>query len=136
MEKEFVPYEEALALKELGFDEECFTIYFQSRNIKQTELSAIIGYLPIDITAEKSCLAPLYSQVFRWFREKYGLHSYVGRCMGIRSESYIVDIYTLTEVLGILDKEEDQIIFDSHEEAESACLRKLIEIVKEKLAQE
>jgi hypothetical protein len=27
MEKDFVPYEEALALKELGFDEPCFAVY-------------------------------------------------------------------------------------------------------------
>ena len=27
MEKEFIPYEQALALKELGFDEHCFGLY-------------------------------------------------------------------------------------------------------------
>ena len=27
MDKEFIPYEQALALKELGFDEPCFATY-------------------------------------------------------------------------------------------------------------
>ena len=29
MEKEFIPYEQALALKELGFDEECLGTYYE-----------------------------------------------------------------------------------------------------------
>jgi hypothetical protein len=56
MEKEFVPYEQALALKELGFDEPCFAIYY-SKN--------------------KYFTAPLYQQTFRWFREKYFIVSYI-----------------------------------------------------------
>ena len=34
MNKEFIPYEQALALKELGFDEPCFGYY----NIKDNDL--------------------------------------------------------------------------------------------------
>ena len=30
MEKEFVPYELAAKLKELGFNEECFNMYFKT----------------------------------------------------------------------------------------------------------
>jgi hypothetical protein len=29
MEKEFIPYEQALALKELGFDEKCFATWIE-----------------------------------------------------------------------------------------------------------
>ena len=43
MEKDFIPYEEALALKELGFDEPCLAFYdgknaesFYFNNIRQT----------------------------------------------------------------------------------------------------
>ena len=35
MEKEFIPYQEALLLKELGFDEPCFTHYFSYLAIYQ-----------------------------------------------------------------------------------------------------
>ena len=31
MNKEFIPYEQTLALKELGFDEECLAIIDQNR---------------------------------------------------------------------------------------------------------
>ena len=31
MEKQFVPYELAIRLKELGFDEECYLLCFQLR---------------------------------------------------------------------------------------------------------
>jgi hypothetical protein len=53
MNKEFIPYEQALELKELGFDEPCIAIW--------------IDTIPL----------PLYQQVFRWFREKYDLCSFV-----------------------------------------------------------
>jgi hypothetical protein len=69
MEKLFVKYEEALALKELGFDEPCFAKYFQQddntpfiqigeREIEEAESAGD------DVTFE--CDAPLYQQAFRW----------------------------------------------------------------------
>ncbi len=40
MEKDFIPYEEALALKELGFDEPCFAVYFNTTNFNANKLTA------------------------------------------------------------------------------------------------
>jgi len=54
MNKEFIPYEQALALKELGFDEPCMS----SRDMNNGE-----GLIQI----------PLYQQAFRWFREEHKL---------------------------------------------------------------
>ena len=82
LEKEFVTYEQALSLKELGFNELCFG-YFNSKselafNTKGNPISKDWVWfgnqcLPIDMT-----LAPLKQQVFRWFREKYNiLHALV-----------------------------------------------------------
>ena len=65
-DKEFIPYEQALALKELGFDEPCFGRYWH-------EDFKIIN---IDKQFEKPdyvCLAPLYQQAVRWFRENHEL---------------------------------------------------------------
>jgi hypothetical protein len=62
MEKEFIPYEEALALKELGFDEPCLKFwncsYERNDNTKTLSLfkNEHIG----------SVNAPLYQQAFRW----------------------------------------------------------------------
>ena len=77
MEKEFIPYDESLALKELGFDELCICIYNREKSLrvnvfnnpndrfKSVRLSYNNGKIP----------APLYQQAFRWFREKYKLQA-------------------------------------------------------------
>jgi hypothetical protein len=81
MKKEFVTYDQALALKELGFDEECLDNY----NIYGKLWGMSLKY---QSNLDKACLAPLYQQVFRWFEENY---------------SYFVDIKTDTtpnEILG------------------------------------
>ena len=76
MNKEFIPYEQALALKELGFDEPCFAKY--------QKLSETANYQLQLLQKERNCnrlntaiSAPLYQQAFRWFREKYKIHSSV-----------------------------------------------------------
>jgi hypothetical protein len=62
--------------------------------------------------------APTFSQVFRWFREKYNIH--------IRIEKY--DETKWWANWGSWTSE----VYDSYEEAELACLEKLIEIVEQK----
>jgi hypothetical protein len=101
MEKDFVPYEPALELKELGFDEPCFGYYIELRNPQE-------GILTIDKCENNinGVLAPTFSQAFRWFREKYK-----------KSHIWLMD--------ELLDSGEY-----TYEEAEIACLKKLIEIVK------
>jgi hypothetical protein len=107
MKKEFIPYEQALALKELGFDEHCFAWY----NQRQTLLT---GFLYTqDDTDEAQCIAPLYQQAFRWFREKHGLRHFIeydnGHYNAVVQSSLVCHC-------------------DTHEEAELACLKKLIEL--------
>jgi hypothetical protein len=134
MENEFVPYEKALALKELGFNELCLKEFHKGvlltnscgEELNNSELIYLYGKKDTVIAA------PLWQQAFRWFREKHSIFAYVGRCAGIRAESYFVDIYTVSTSLGIYDDAQEQVIFNTHEEAEIECLKKLIEIVKEK----
>ena len=117
MKKEFIPYEQALALKELGFDEPCLTSYNENGKIfKVWENEIVMG-----IT---KCSAPLYQQVFRWFREKYGLYSWTTMELGNKS--------TFCWVLsGEHTSTQYAAYFHTYEEAELACLKKLIEIVKQ-----
>jgi hypothetical protein len=73
------------------------------------------------------CSAPLHQQAFRWFREKYNrLHT-----VNIDLSNNLKDkvfVYTIENHLGsIVDRSEE---FNTYEEAELACLIKLIEIVK------
>ena len=138
MNKEFIPYEQALTLKELGFDEPCLAQY---KKYDVGEATLDIGFSKNEIIMQfhklsKFCSASLYQQAFRWFREKYNLNAEpytvnmgaIDYCFQIRdlySEKYVHDnfvgagaSYTGT--------------FDTPEEAELGCLKKLIEIVKEK----
>jgi len=118
IEKEFVPYEEALALKELGFNKPCFG-YWKSKNWLIQEKTRTDGYTH----ADQECSAPLYQQVFRWFREKHKLYSWITMELGNKS--------TFCWVLsGEHTSTQYAAYFHTYEEAELACLIKLIEIVK------
>jgi hypothetical protein len=125
MEKEFIPYEQALALKELGFDEPCCQAYYTNG---ENELSPFYSNPNVvDEWLEKLPLikAPLYQQAFRWFREEYGIHSTI-HLLIINPKIYESSIKNdLGEI--VLMKESN-----TYEKAELTCLKKLIEIVKQK----
>ncbi len=115
MEKEFVPYELALELKQLGMDLGWYN-YLNFYDSSTKEFCFVMKDVP----------APLYQQAFRWFREKYDLFCYV-ELVGDRLFDYMIIGDFVEEEI---DYEEGP--FNTHEEAELACLKKLIEIVKEK----
>ena len=122
MEKEFVPYEQGLALKELGFDESTYT-WRQHGNGISGDVEGKRDYY--NRKGDVYVALPLYQQAFRWFREKYCLNSFI-----VDSKSY--DWY-----FNINDMQTDDVIsevlyFKKYEEAELECLKKLIEIVKNK----
>lgn len=137
MEKEFVPYQQALDLKELGFDESCFG-YFRDGKFsgvnkwdrKDFELHTISLSDITNITNE-IILASLYSQAFRWFREK-GMNFCINSdTINMKGEyrDYYFYISKGGKQLYSLDHRDG---FDTYEEAELKCLKKLIEIVKNK----
>ena len=109
MNKEFVPYELALELKQIGFDEPCLASYYRAG--RRLDIREYINH------GEYTVLAPTFSQAFRWFREKYGLYSVID---GLENRQY----YKITQ-LNTYSKE-----YNTYEEAELECLKKLIEIVK------
>ena len=117
----FVPYKIALELKELGFDEPCFGSidqigYIHVKGSKSSPRGSMM-YNTID--------CPTFSQAFRFFREKYGLHYII--CKNIQ-----MDGYGYREVILIPYMEENEnTIFKTYEEAELECIKKLIEIAKE-----
>ena len=118
MEKEFVPYELALELKELGMDLGWYN-YLNFYDSSTKEFCFVMKDVP----------APLYQQVFRWFREKYGLCGVY--MMGDDWNSFEFNIWrndTMTKTFVI----SSNWVYETYEEAELACLQKLIEIVKTK----
>ena len=70
MNKEFVPYEPSLALKELGFDEPCFRWYDErwGDDLQQDKFNTNKDLFMTDL----DCSAPLYQQAFRWLYKQLG----------------------------------------------------------------
>ena len=120
MNNEFIPYEQALALKELGFDEPCIGYYYNGKlcfNSPGVNLTGPSGEQPL----------PLYQQAFRWFRENcdWPIETWIQPYLSTNPRTY-EGLYWRrgeTESVGI---------YDTYEEAELECLVKLIEIVKNK----
>ena len=104
MNKEFIPYEQALELKELGFKKDNdFGLLYKGDDIPSI----------------------LYQQAFRWFREKHGL-DYEITYAGKKGEYHA---FSVEYIYG--NNGSSPSIF-SYEEAELACLKKLIIIVERK----
>ena len=121
LEKDFVPYEQALELKELGFDEPCFLYWYKGSN----------GYILVkekNQTFQQYILAPTFSQAFRWFREKHGFDYSIYRPF-TKIKQYCWNITNREIGFEYPDKMIGEYA-KTYEEAESACLDKLIEIVE------
>jgi hypothetical protein len=121
MEKEFVSFDQAVALMYLGFDERCMAGYDEDFGKLYIGFSTDDGVL---FNPTYHTLAPLKSQVFRWFREKYNLKS----CIMFRHS-----MEDDKEYYDWLIKGQEVIYrhFTTYEEAENACIDKLIEIAKQ-----
>jgi hypothetical protein len=125
MEKEFIPYEQALALKELGFDEPCLGYYMADEGI------ATFLLIEKCINVSWLTLAPIYQQAFRWFRENHYLYAII-----IPTITIHWTFKTTTVVEGMVEvppyNHVQAIDYSTYQEAELECLKKLIEIVKNK----
>jgi hypothetical protein len=134
MEKEFVRHEISLELKQLGFDDPCIAFYngrfldFKIWNDDGREASQI----NVNMDVGQCPNAPTFSQVFRWFREKYELDSYIKP--SLLGTKKVYDFY-----IWFTNKEGERDLFIgmnneyTYEEAEIECLLKLIEFVKESI---
>jgi hypothetical protein len=157
MNQEFVTYDQALALKELGFGEPCllslnwingYNTYTEKSNEPKAWISSNVE-IKYDFSQFKvdfkdvyhvEIQIPLYQQAFRWFRDKHGLYIH------FVPEFYMTGINFNWQILWYLPKEKwteyvvcngtmlfgDNGEYPTQEDAENACLDKLIEIVKNK----
>lgn len=112
MEKEFVSYEIALELKQLGFDDPCIGKFYYN----QLEIGGIWTNNDFKEDPDIFISAPLYQQVFRWFREKYGVYA--------RPDKFDVDKWWVEW------GDWNSSIYGTYEEAEHEWLLKMIEIAK------
>ena len=114
--KNFIPYDLALELKYLGFDEPCFAFYGLSRDDYKTIRLSIFqnlktDYLPDVHHLDITCDAPLYQQAFLYLWNKTG--------------RYIIPIPNDDKEWLCMGNK-----FKTYEEARLECLKTLIEIVK------
>ena len=118
MNKEFIPYDIALKIKELGFNEESLAVWDnQTKELFINDTRELnINEIPIIFT-----LAPLWQQAWEFFREKYNLNSYI-KYQGIYGYYYVINY----DEYG---NNEENCGFH-FEEARLKCLEKLIEIVE------
>jgi len=124
MIKEFLPYQPSLDMKELGFDEPCFAYYKDMKGEK------VLLYDSMDFDGE--CSAPLYQQCFRFFREKYKLYHHITQYYGEHFYYKIEDmVHPRRYEEYPVEKLRNFGEYTSQEDAELACLIKLIEIVKD-----
>jgi hypothetical protein len=123
MNNEFIPFEQALELKELGFEATPIGGFKQDAVFYYEKGELYYDYRPIysSTSYEGQILAPLYQQVFRWFREKHNLYSFVF----VFDQGFGYETYKE----GVIQTNES---FESYDEAQIACLDKLIELVKSK----
>ena len=129
MEREFVEYTEALELKELGFNEPCFGFYDDiddDHPVSFIRIESLCDKLKSSIT-----LAPLYRQAFRWLREKHEIEAttscYYSKRLGVSYEEREYHCHIIRD--GVTSKGPK---YKTYEDAELVCLKKLIELVKNK----
>jgi hypothetical protein len=129
MEDQFVTYEQALALKELGFNEPCIYQYVRDFD-NDGDLIPIVSDLNLHILRNNTeisdnsggdCFAaPLKQQVFKWFREEHKLSSII----------FKEHLHYWFEIEYDDCEEYTNNGFNSFEDAESSCIDKLIELIK------
>lgn len=128
MTKEFIPYQQGLQLKELGFDEPCWAWWHiedcDTRFCYSDQRSPIINSRETEIVG-----LPTYSQAFRWFRENYKLHSYIHSDYSWNISGGIWDLNGHKGSRYDWDSNPHT----TYEEAELDCLNKLIEIIDAKI---
>lgn len=122
IENEFIPYEQALALKKLGFDEQCFGYYGIEEELN-IEISCNLDH---NLIRRNFIAAPLWQQALIWFREKYKIHIVINVTI---IDNWYFELYNLNDKRNAEIKT-NQNEFKTYEETELACLNKLIEIVK------
>jgi hypothetical protein len=113
MNREFLPYQESLELKELGFNEKCAAHYLDEDDL---ELKWKI-YRNLSINMTYLVQAPLFQQAFRFFRDNFNFRYSIG------NTNISVVHYGTTQLL------QDNA---TYEDAELATIRFFIEKAKQK----
>jgi hypothetical protein len=142
MKENFTLQPEALALKELGFEEECFGLFRgSSLEFKKHTGGCYDNNWINNFKEPQICTAILYQQAFKWFRDKHQLYHEIQ----VDQTTEPKFCFKISEFIGNpndlterewgwenIPSDDSWGLYRKYEEAELACLKKLIELVKEK----
>lgn len=128
LELEYVKYDEAKALKELGFEDPCLFAFDRIQMRCSNLLTDEQKFNGVNYNSSGNYTSqPSYSQAFRFFRQKHDIDIHIYEYFG--EQGFDFDTYSDSPE-GETDR--GNMPYDSYEEAELACLRALINDVKEK----
>ena len=130
LESEFVPYNQAKALKEIGFDVPCLS-YYEGESFSNH--LAIVEHEGKD---DYIVPAPLHQQVFGWLWEKHNLmisfKHYMASVKSKRPYWYDIMIVSADMTKRKYDRYrlKRNIHYNTYEEARIACIDRCIEVIK------
>jgi hypothetical protein len=130
--KDFAPYKESLELQKLGLEFVEGSPCLGYHNMVNHSGEYKFDYRIWEVT-DNYIEAPLFSQAFRFLRDKYNLEYQIMKSV---NGNYYVTIHKNTReyldtIAGLSNACLDEVVdCYSYEEAELECLRKLIEIIK------
>jgi len=132
MENQFIKYDQALELKELGFDETCIMAYYHLLSEDKKD-KLFMRYNDNKTNSDNAISAPLYQQAFKFFREN---HNLLGNVYS-NASGWLWEIHDNIGGTHRFGSEysgdcEESGMFTSFDKAEQSCLIKLIQIIKEK----
>ena len=133
IEEEFVPYDIAMSLKELGFDEPCIGLYRYQGGEHEFAHVSKSGKMTFLRNSDESMriVSPLYQQVFKWFRKNHDLFSSIlvtGDC----GYCYYIHTDSMRDKVATSKGFDPDGINDPYDKCRDACIRELINIVKKK----
>jgi len=119
MENEFIPYDQALALKVQGFDEPCLAWYeIGGSGLRPNATKVTLSTAQTNSNSDMVA-APLYQQALRWFRKHELYHE-----IQVDTTTYPKYTYRIVNSFGAMIIAEH--LYKTYEEAELECLKYLI----------
>ena len=130
MKEQFVTYEIALKLKNIGFDEECLAVFYQGRFMND-HIEPYVWNLVNSIKTNSDCnsldivTTPLWQQVIDWLRENYNIYIWEQPINSFIDDEEELNSCIFIYQRGITDSPNE---YDDKEQA----ILKAIELCKEK----
>jgi len=134
MKKQFITFEIALQLKELGFNERCFGCW---KNNTEYGIPFIVGYdlaTPEYYNLKKDCIAaPLWQQTLNFLRKKYKIFIEPEMWLGNKNKPMFTagGYYIKDNEREYLDEREIGDSYEDYNESIHQSILKAIKLIKE-----